>query len=213
MTENPDNVIYSRNVIEFVALVNEFCNFLEKCGQYEAEAVKAYLQRILPLIYVRAMLLPTLEPLEEEENEKFVTEEDYHYVASLLKEKLGAQDDFLEVFDPRMQESEYPVPQSISENLADMYQELKDCITLYRLSDINTMNDAIWECKSNFINQWGQTLVNTIRAVHAVAYDESGQESQNAFPEDLESGLETLDTSHWLLSKKIEDFRRNDQSV
>ena len=56
--------------------------------------------------------------------------------------------------------SEVPLTASISENLADIYQDLKDFALSYRTGDEFVMQEALWECVDNFKNYWGQKLRN-----------------------------------------------------
>ena len=98
MEENADPV-YSRNVIEFVAVANEFCKYAEQASRLKGDELLKILQRILPLMYIKASLLPTLEPFFEDGNEKFVTESDWFSVRDLLRQRFGTADDYLEVFD------------------------------------------------------------------------------------------------------------------
>ncbi len=74
--ENSSEPVYSRNVIEFVAVANEFCKYAEHAGELKGDELLKILQRILPLMYLKASLLPELEPFFEDGNEKFVTEND-----------------------------------------------------------------------------------------------------------------------------------------
>jgi len=67
------------------------------------------------------------------------------------------------------------------------------------------MNDAVWECKQNFENYWGQKLVNSLRAIHRFIY--SGEEIGKA--EIKENIDEERDTSGWFISKRQKDLRRN----
>ena len=71
-----------------------------------------------------------MNPFFEDGNEKFVTESDWMRIHDTLREKFGTADDYLEVFDEKMNESEGPVISSISENMADIYQDIKDFLLL-----------------------------------------------------------------------------------
>ena len=69
-----------------------------------------------------------------------------------------------------MQYSEEALESSISENIADIYQDLKDFILSYRIGTLEVMNDALGECRNNFEQYWGQRLVNGLRAIHNLVY-------------------------------------------
>jgi hypothetical protein len=196
--------VYSRNVIEFVAVANEFCKYCEHASELKGDELLKILQRILPLMYLKASLLPQLNPYFEDGNEKFVTESDWTGIQEALKEKFGTADDFLEVFDERMSDSEGPVTASISENMADIYQDMKDFLLLYQTGTVEVMNDAVWECRMNFENFWGQKLVNSMRAVHKFIY--SGEEIGKVETE-VDENTEKRNTSDWFITRRQKDFR------
>ena len=75
--ENSSEPVYSRNVVEFVAVANEFCKYAERAEELKGDDLLKILQRILPMMYIKASLLPVLEPFFEDGNEKFVTESDW----------------------------------------------------------------------------------------------------------------------------------------
>jgi hypothetical protein len=205
--EKNNDTVYSRNVIEFVAVANEFCKYIEQASKLKGDELLKILQRILPLMYIKASLLPATEPYFEDGNEKFVTEADWNMLYDLLKNKFGTADDFLEVFDEEINKSESPVPASISENLTDIYQDIKNFILLYQTGTTEIMNDAVWECRMNFENFWGQKLVNSMRAIHKVIY--SGEEIGQVLPEPESD--EKRDTREWFVSKRQKEFRGGDE--
>ena len=196
--------VYSRNVVEFVAVANEFCKYAEHAQQLKGDELLKILQRILPLMYLKASLLPQLEPFFEDGNEKFVTESDWMNINDILKEKFGTANDYLEVFDEKINETEGPVISSISENMADIYQDMKDFLLLYQTGTGEVMNDAVWECRMNFENFWGQKLVNSMRAIHKFLY--SGEEIGKVEKEDDEID-ENRNTSDWFITRRQKDLR------
>jgi hypothetical protein len=204
MSKNTDPV-YSRNVVEFVAVSNEFCKYAEHAGELKGDEMLKILQRILPFLYLKASLLPSLEPYFEDGNEKFVTEQDWLGIKETLRDKLGTADDFLEVFDEKMNDSDVPLIASISENMADIYQDLKDFLLLYQTGTTEVMNDALWECRLNFENYWGQKLTNSLRAIHKFIY--SGEEIEKVEKRN-ENEIER-NTSNWLITRRQKDLRNN----
>ncbi|HKK41044.1 MAG TPA: DUF5063 domain-containing protein [Bacteroidales bacterium] len=204
--DNSSDPVYSRNVIEFVAVANEFCKYAEHASDLEGDEMLKILQRILPLMYLKASLLPKLEPYFEEGNEKFVTEADWVGIHNTFRQKFGTADDYLEVFDEKMNDLVGPVVSSISENMADIYQDIKDFLLLYQTGTNEIMNDAVWECSLNFENYWGQKLVNSMRAIHKFLY--SG-EAIGKIEEDNEDSDENRDTSDWIITRKQKDYREN----
>lgn len=204
--ENTSEPVYSRNVIEFVAVANEFSKYAEHASELKGDELLKILQRILPLMYLKASLLPQLEPYFEDGNEKFVTENDWIRVHDMLREKFGTADDYLEVFDEKAGETEGAVVASISENMADIYQDIKDFLLLYQTGTNEVMNDAIWACRLNFETFWGQKLVNSMRAIHSFIY--SGEEIE-MIEEDEENNQKERDTSDWFISRRQKEYKSN----
>jgi Domain of unknown function (DUF5063) len=202
--DNNTDPVYSRNVIEFVAVANEFCKYIEHASELKGDEMLKIFQRILPLLYIKASLLPQLDSIFDDGNEKFVTESDYLTILEVLKEKFGTADDYLEVFDEKINESETPVLSSISENMADIYQDMKDFLILYQTGTGEIMNDAVWECRLNFETFWGQKLVNSMRAVHKFIY--SGEEIGKV-ENDVDETNGRKDTSDWFITRRQKEFR------
>jgi hypothetical protein len=164
-------VIFDRNVVEFVTVAAEACAFLERSESMKRSQFVDTILKILPLLYLKASLLPKCEMIGEDELETFVTEETYEILRMNIASVLAEKDDYLEVFLPDMAYSDTPIKKCISEDLADIYQDIKDFIFIFQLGLNETMNDALVICKENFGNVWGQKLVNTLRALHDVKYN------------------------------------------
>ena len=118
-----DNPNYSPAVIDMITVSAEYCLFLEKLitsGTTRLQLLEQ-ITRLLPLIYVKASLLPEFEEYGSLLPEA-VTEEDYDEVRQSVWRLLKADDEYLEVFTPDMQYSEGAMTHTISEDLADIYQ-------------------------------------------------------------------------------------------
>ena len=77
-----------------------------------------------------------------------------------------------------MKYSDTPIRKSIAEDLADIYQVVKDFVCQFRSGLNETMHDALAQCREHFMEYWGQTLVNTMRALHEVKYSKTDDESE-----------------------------------
>jgi hypothetical protein len=202
-----EDPVFSRSVIEFVAAANEFCKYAEHASGIKGEEMLRILQRILPYLYLKASFLPQLEPYFEDGNEKFVSEDDWFRIHDTFREKFGSANDYLEVFDEKMNDSETPIVASLAENMADIYQDLKDFLLLYQTGTPEVMNDALWESKLNFENYWGQKLTNALRAIHKFVY--SGEEIGKVDEESWK--LEEKDRSDWFISRRQKEYRGDDK--
>lgn len=184
--EQTSQVIFDKNSIEFVTVAAEYCSFVERSRGAECMNFVDKALKILPLLYLKASLIPECELIGEGDLEVFVTEEDYEWVRQSMADIMGPQDDYLEVFLPDMAYSDTPIKKCISEDLADIYQDLKDFIGVFQLGLNVTMNDSLYVCKEHFAEFWGQRLVNTMRALHDVKYNQPTDDYTSATPNDNE---------------------------
>jgi len=167
--DSRSKVIFERNSVEFVTVAAQFCNFLENAQDMEREEFVDTALKMLPLLYVKALLLPEMELMDEDDElENYVTEESYSLMNAQLADIMGDRDDYLDVFVEDMKYSDQPVTRYISEGLADIYQDIKDFIFVFKQGVNRNMHNALAKCQENFRLYWGQKLVNTLRALHEV---------------------------------------------
>ena len=184
--EKEDKVIYSRQVVEFAASANEYCKYLEGTRDINGIEILKVMQRLLPFIYLRTSLLPMLEPLLEDSNEKTVTEFDWTRMHDNLLSKMGNNDPFpviISAGDP----SDGLYTGSMAEYLTDIYQDLKDFVVSYKSGNEKVMNDAVWEVLMNFEEFWGKKLLNVLSAIHTVLYSEAEGNVDTELKDDDES--------------------------
>ena len=177
-------VIFDRNVVEFVTVAAEFCKFLEQAETIKRSTFVDTSLKILPLLYLKASMLPKCETIGNEALETFVTEETYEILRMNLAGLLAEKDDYLDVFVSDMKYSDQPITRNISEDLADIYQDIRDFIFVFQLGLNETMNDSLAVCRENFALYWGQKLGNTLRALHDVKYNQPEDEEENQDEED-----------------------------
>ncbi|MDU7629898.1 DUF5063 domain-containing protein [Parabacteroides sp.] len=172
--EKEENPIYERNTLEFVTVALEYCTFVEAAGNTGLFDFVDKATKLLPLLYLKASLLPEVESEEETELELSVSEDMYESVRSRIAGLLGERDSYLETFHADMRYSDTPIAAFISENLADVYQDTGNFVSLFRQGNKEVMQEAIALCRTNFQEYWGQQLLNALKALHAMRY--SGDE-------------------------------------
>lgn len=196
---------FARSAVEFTATAAELCKYAEHAREIKGGEMLRILQRLLPYLYLKASLLPSLEPYFEDGNEKFVSEADWNRIHDDFRHILGSADDYIDESVEKPGDTAQPEPSSISEDMADIYQDLKDFLLLYQTGTQEVMNDALWECRLNFENIWGQKLLNSLRAIHRFIY--SGEEI-GAAPEKDKSIEGEKDTEEWFISRRQKDYRK-----
>ncbi len=169
---------YHKNVIEFVTVAREYCVLIENVNKYSRYDFVKVTAQILPLLYLKTALLPHFEPMLEDDLMDGLDEFAYEERRKALRSKLGNIDDYLEVFREDMRLSETPVIANISEDLADIYQDLYNFCSSYRDGINEIMNDAICRVVENFQTYCGQRLCNAQRALHNALYCEDLNEDE-----------------------------------
>lgn len=206
--ETTSNPVYQQSVIDFVSVANDFCLCLEEA---EFRGIREFIDKlngILPALYLSARKLPEFDDRYDELAQRFIDEQDYEFLRNKLSRKLGQYDAFEEVFEENRMEYEDAVGASISEYLADIFQDVKDFILLYQLGSEEVMYEAVWECRQNFINFWGQKLVNVLRAIHNLNYSpEELEENQEIKQENR--NFNSPDTSNWIISQRQRDNQKD----
>ena len=164
------NTIYAPATLEFVTVAAQFCVFLEQSqGRRKREFVETML-RLLPLLYVKATLLPRIESDGAFLPDDKVTEEDYNFIRQTVYDIMQADDDYEElVYEATIQTDENRWL-SVSEGLADMYQAIRNFVGVYQERIEDCMTDALWAVMDNFELYWGQSLVDTLRQLHKLRY-------------------------------------------
>lgn len=170
--ETEKNPIYERNTLEFVKVALEYCTFLETAGNDGLFDFIDKTTKLLPLLYLKASLLPEVESDEDAEVEVSVTEDMYESVRTRISLLLGERDSYLETFHADMRYSDTPIAAFISENLADVYQDTGNMIALFRDGNEEVMREALVLCRSNFQAYWGQQLLNALKALHAIRFSD-----------------------------------------
>ena len=60
---------------------------------------------------------------------------------------------------------------TISENLADIYQALRNFVEVVRGGHEEALQVALYDIKEQFALSWGQKLLGALRALHENRYD------------------------------------------
>ena len=161
-------ILYSKNVIEFVTVASEFCKLIENNESEEKKLFLGKIHKILPLLYLKAIMLPKIEKTKEGEVESFIREDMYIFYRDNISEKLDDDDIFIDIYEPQRQEGEDSISIMLSEGLMDIYQDLKNLISNYQLGVEDSMNDSLWECFYNFETYWGPRLIGCLNMIHNI---------------------------------------------
>ncbi|MDR2621639.1 MAG: DUF5063 domain-containing protein [Dysgonamonadaceae bacterium] len=168
-----ENVVFSKYTEDFVRTALDYCILMEKTKPGEKKLFVDNMAKVLPLLYLKVSIIPPVMEDYESELEVKVTEEMYERVRENIAGLLGEDDLYLETFHPDIKLSDSPVAVKISEDLADIYQDLGNFIAVFKNGQKETMNDSLVLSIRNFEKYWGQRLVNALRALHFIKYKDN----------------------------------------
>lgn len=172
-------LLQSKQVLEMLTVANDFTQFIEKSDDYSKDQILRYLQRVIPVIYLKASLLPEIEVADEDAIEHYVTEEQWESLFNMIREKLG-QDDLYYFIDLHEKTQHDAVRASIAEGITDIYQDLKDFLLLFQNPKMAFQENAVRECRNLFETRYGYKLVNCHTAIHYLLF-------QQGYPGGIES--------------------------
>ena len=164
-----ESFIYKDSTIAFVTAAAQTCLLVEKSNEYEREEWREQMLRLLPVLYLRTRLVDQEELMTEDEPQRFVTEEDYNYALAGIRNLLGPDDAYLDVFVDQGIYTDEVQTAYISEGIADIYQELKDLAAAFQTGEEVIMHDAVVLCREAFEMHWGRKLIAVMRALHEIS--------------------------------------------
>ncbi|MGQ9846115.1 MAG: DUF5063 domain-containing protein [Bacteroidales bacterium] len=194
--------VFHKNTIEFITVCKEYVAFCEDLTSYDPQMSSVFLHRLLPLIYLKASLLPTYEPSEGLLDE-IVSEDIYNFIQKNFEEKFGEMDLDCEIFDINTQDNEKNTA-PLSEILTDIYQDLKTVLTHYETGDELIMESSLYVCKQNFELFWGQRLTAAMQILHILNY--LNGEWWNDLKPKKNKRIEDIDTSQWIISQRLKNL-------
>jgi len=159
------NKIKSTIVLEMIRVAHEFNVFSESIAEKDAKDIIGFYQKVLPLMYIKAALLPEIEVSDPTANERYVAEEHWETIYINLKQKFAKADEYWE-----LDENNDSVKVSLAEKLADIYQDTKDFVVLFQKNQIAAKENAVYEIHRLFKVHWGPRALSALNQLHKILY-------------------------------------------
>ena len=152
------------------------------CALIEDDSVvdpRVFAQRCLLQVvrlYERALLLPVIdsdiELLDKIEHDEWAK----HMQA--VGRRL-TRDYYWEVFEPLAEDQPEAIRGSLSDDLADIWRDVKRGILAIDHGQSASVGDVVWHWRFHFENHWGHHAVEAIAALHAlcVSFDDDATEN------------------------------------
>ena len=169
--QEPEMQNVSPQVIAIAGLAAEYCLAVDNSQTAEPSDFCAQMLRYLPRIYVA---IDGLRPYGSEDGDDtgmifHSLDEDAYTDARISMERLfGEHDMYLDAPQEEMRFSDTPVAVSLSEKLADIYQNLYDVAYTIREADSNIYTDVMSELKWRFDEYLSMDICDALRAANII---------------------------------------------
>ena len=162
-------------VTHFRAAAEEFCALIERVVAGEVYTPTSFIVAVEPRLvqlYSRVLELPDLDPSDDTRLPRPITHDTWANTFKALAAALGPYQRYWEVYNPVAREADDVVSVSLADDLADIYRDLKNSLPAAELSDATGATDLVWEWRATFAEHWGQHLIDALRAIHWLRYDQ-----------------------------------------
>jgi hypothetical protein len=149
----------------FPEAAQEFCRFV---NQYSPDQSQAFIQELfarLARVCEVANRLPWVDPathdvkINQDEIQSHVDE--CFKLSKRLRRAFGRFDSYWDVFDPTQKEQ--PVNGSLANDIAEIYLDLKEALSLLRNG--SDLSDVHWQWRFDFHSHWGRHAGSALRAL------------------------------------------------
>jgi hypothetical protein len=150
----------------FVDAARRYCMWAEGYLDNSAEELRRA-RLLLAELHLAVIKLPDMGAGEEAQADEVSS-----YTWQAMFQKFGALpvNGYWDVFDPLKEGEKEPVFNSLADDLADIYRDVKDGLSLF---DAGHIVESVWEWRFGFSTHWGQHLTGAQRVLHShLQYEE-----------------------------------------
>lgn len=157
-------------VADFVAVARRFCALVESEESSQAKTFEKECLTVLLELYQRLLLLPRIDPNEPELPER-IRHDEWQVVRERTAHRVDC-DQYWEVFEPFAEKKPDPIHALISDDLADIWRDLKTGLSALDSGKPNSVESAVWHWRFGFGSHWGYHVAGAIRALTALHAEE-----------------------------------------
>jgi hypothetical protein len=157
------------NVRAFRDSAKRYCDRIESLPELpRPEAIRVALE-LLAELFCLALQLPEVEPSGLDWPDKVGTEA-CAFLRQELTRFLGEKDLYWMVFEQTQLSSNDPVASSLSDDLADIWLDVKRGLHTLESSPEAALTDVIWSWKFSFEIHWGRHAVSAMATLLSLKY-------------------------------------------
>ena len=193
-------------VTEFVDIALEYCRLMEQASKIRTGELFHSLQLLIPELYLKGSRLPRPRYCYEEEQKKFVKEDDYARLHDTLQQKVELVNGIASMSPGTRAGKHELMSFSLAENFADVYEELKNFVKLYEIGIPQAMNDAVWICRRSYEQSLGIRLLDGLKLLHLVIFNLNTEGARAIKNDDFEQIAEGDEEEPWFSDDQEEIY-------
>ena len=160
---------------QFVELVRKYLALIDGLPNLAPREFLLECAILLPQIYSLSHQLPDVELPDDDSTEE--NEEEVESPMGKITKLLGKYDLYSTVFDPITDAD--ALKTTMSDDLSDIYRDLKRGLIKYDTGEEQDRREAIWEWKFNMEIHWGEHVVGVLRPIQSLVYYHLDPEYRN----------------------------------
>ena len=151
-------------VQSFVSTATEFCAFVESSNELTPTQFIHRARRLIPQLYLCGLSLPRLDPTELD-SPREITHEEWDLTCRSLQQCLSKYDFYWKIFDPGELNVKDPVNTQLSDDLADIWRDLKNGLIHWESASEALRQQIVWEWRKTFDIHWSAHAVDALRVL------------------------------------------------
>jgi len=159
----------TKPVLEFIDIATKFVFLIEN---RDKKTQIQFIQDVfiaLPQLCLCGMRLPDIKKLSNYEPPD-ISHDQWNNLFQSLEYKIKDYNLYTHVFDPYDENDREPIFHSLSDDLADIYRDIKPGLLVWiKVTAVERLK-IIWDWKFSFEDHWGQHAVNALRAIYFLLY-------------------------------------------
>ncbi|TWT56291.1 DUF5063 domain-containing protein [Allorhodopirellula solitaria] len=165
---HPENANLTQQIDSFAVLASSYCTLIEQHDTYTTEEFITRTRAILPQLYHCALGLPDIETTDEDVARN-ISHDEWSVMFTSLQRKLGINDHYWEIYDPLELDHDQPVAASLSDDLADIWRDLKTGLPSWADCSDTIRKQIVWDWHFSFHHHWSDHAVDALRAINWIA--------------------------------------------
>jgi hypothetical protein len=150
----------------FLSATREFLIFIETESGLSKREFAEVSQTLLVNLYLLARQLPAIQLTSEKEFESEIDKSTKDSIFKFISDRIPFSYYWVALEPLNMHKSAEWGTGDLTDDLADIYIELKSSLILFDKDDIEAKEEAIWRFKFEFNHHWGDHCIEALSAIH-----------------------------------------------